>query len=215
MTAIPDRWWRLWHEPWLDMDPAWCDRVADSPSVQIWRAARGPGQRRAYLAFCASFGVRPHLPLDLDALSCAPAIDRAALSRAALALGRLLHVHACLQRSPRALAHLCDASADDAQRDAWRQALRQARARALPAAADLPPPPDTSIAGLTAWALPGLLDLIDRRVPGAAERLRLRLSPDSFDAPGWTWPAALDPQRLHQQLLRPLLLSPLLHAPHP
>ncbi len=150
-------------------------------------ATPGPGCRLGYRWFCRHFGIDAALPHPrpfpgatgsaLPALPLAPAD----LVSAATALGRVGYASHCVSSSRQGLARLFShdtQSAGDAE--AWKDALRQARARPLTVAETHAPPPGGSALDLQRWALPLMARLIEDAVPGAWARLRLRVDPQCF-----------------------------------
>ncbi|WAC75186.1 hypothetical protein OU995_10990 [Roseateles sp. SL47] len=145
------------------------------------------GARLGHRWFCQQFGIDVALPAPRPFPS---AVDVALpdlplapddLVAAATALGRVGYASHCLTSSRQGLARLFSHethSAGDA--DAWRDALRQARARPLTVAEDHAPPPGGSALELQRWALPLMARLIEDAVPGAWARLRLRFDPQCF-----------------------------------
>jgi hypothetical protein len=147
----------------------------------------GPGCRLGYRWFCRHFGIDAALPhprpfpgavgVALPALPLAPAD----LVAAATALGRVGYASHCLTSSRQGLARLFSQDTQTAgDADAWRDALRQARARPLMVADTHAPPPGGGALDLQRWALPLMARLIEDAVPGAWARLRLRVDPRCF-----------------------------------
>ncbi|SEK51368.1 hypothetical protein SAMN05216359_10242 [Roseateles sp. YR242] len=186
--AGPAAWWSLWHEPWLEAHPGWW-RGSDGLSHTLLARFQhpGPGCRLAYRTFCQYFGIDTGLasprPFPLAAVNDLPALplSRQELVAAATALGRVGYASHCLTSSRHGLARLFSQGHQDAgDADAWRDALRQARARPLAMTTGHEPPPDASAAQLQRWALPLMARLIEDAVPGAWARLRLRFDPQCF-----------------------------------
>lgn len=147
----------------------------------------GPGCRMGHRWFCRHFGIDATLPhprpfpgavgIALPALPLAP--DD--LVAAATALGRVGYASHCLTSSRQGLARLFSQDTQTAgDADAWRDALRQARARPLTVADVHAPPPGGRALDLQRWALPLMARLIEDAVPGAWARLRLRVDPQCF-----------------------------------
>lgn len=137
--------------------------------------------------FCRHFGIdaafthpRPFpaaLGISLPGLPLAP--DD--LVAAATALGRVGYASHCLTSSRQGLARLFSQDTETAgDAHAWREALRQARARPLTVDGIQAPPPGGSALELQRWALPLMARLIEDAVPGAWARLRLRVDPQCF-----------------------------------
>lgn len=200
-TATVQAWWTLWHEPWLDAHPAWW-AMNDSAAGPVMTRFRqpAPGARLAYRWFCRHFGIDAGRPFpqahgaELPALPLAP--DQ--LVAAATALGRVGYASHCLRSSRQGLARLFSHETQTGgSAAAWRDALRQARARPLTVAQDHAPPPDGTALQLQRWALPLMARLLEDAVPGAWARLRLRFDPACFSlaplAPV-SYPLALQPQ---------------------
>ncbi len=150
-------------------------------------AEGSPECRLGHRWFCRHFGIDAALPhprpfpaaagIPLPSLPLAP--DD--LVAAATALGRVGYASHCLTSSRQGLARLFSQDTQTAgDADAWRDALRQARARPLTVEGVQAPPQHGNALELQRWALPLMARLIEDAVPGAWARLRLRVDPQCF-----------------------------------
>lgn len=164
------------------------DDVAPTVEGLLALFAEAPAEcRLAHRWFCRHFGIDAALPhprpfpaavgIPLPALPLAP--DD--LVAAATALGRVGYASHCLTSSRQGLAKLFSQDTQTAgDADAWRDALRQARARPLTVEGIQAPPTGGGALELQRWALPLMARLIEDAVPGAWARLRLRVDPQCF-----------------------------------
>jgi hypothetical protein len=176
-AQVDPSWRELWYEPWLGMHPDWLPMLGDDGWAARF-ATPTPSLRLAYLWFCDRFEIPAHIPLHVDRLTMLPALlplDAPGLSSAALVIGRVAHVSHCLSTARQGLAHLFS-SGSPADAPAWRDALRQAKARPL-RPDGMSAPEDGSADAMRRWALRLMASLIDDAVPGAWPRLRLRCDP--------------------------------------
>lgn len=203
-----DAWWTLWHEPWRQAHPGWWQlsqrhdpalpsptpgqpqEDEDNPTVEglLSLFAEGAAEcRLGHRWFCRHFGIDAALPhprpfpaamgRPLPGLPLAPHD----LVAAAMALGRVGYASHCLTSSRQGLAKLFSQDTQTAgDADAWRDALRQARARPLTVDGIQTPPTGGNALELQRWALPLMARLIEDAVPGAWARLRLRVDPQCF-----------------------------------
>lgn len=168
--------------------PSSDDHVASTVEGLLALFAEGSAEcRLAHRWFCRHFGIDAALPhprpfpaaagIPLPPLPLAP--DD--LVAAATALGRVGYASHCLTSSRHGLARLFSQDTQTAgNADAWRDALRQARARPLTVEGIQAPPPGGSALELQRWALPLMARLIEDAVPGAWARMRLRMDPQCF-----------------------------------
>lgn len=201
------------------------DATADASDDAIRHTVEGllslfaegsPECRMGHRWFCRHFGIDATLPhprpfpgaagIPLPSLPLAP--DD--LVAAATALGRVGYASHCLTSSRQGLARLFSQDTQTAgDADAWRDALRQARARPLTVEGAQAPPQHGNALELQRWALPLMARLIEDAVPGAWARLRLRVDPQCFTlAP--IAPASYSPalQRQAWRIWRASALSP-------
>lgn len=174
---VDSAWRELWYEPWLGMHPGWLPVLGDEEWAARF-ATPSPSLRLAYVWFCDRFDIPDHDSLLVERLSMLPAplpLDASGLSGAALAIGRVAHVSHCLAAARQGLAHLFS-SGSPGEALAWRDALRQAKARPL-RPEGMSAPEDGSAEALRGWALRLMACLIDDVMPGTWSRLRLRCDP--------------------------------------